>query len=90
MVAPVIPAHLQGQSPSTIAAMMRQQAEVPAPRPEEQAIIDAQAQKPPPPSPVVVIAQTPAATAALADRQAAVAAQISGKPEKGRTSPRKF
>jgi hypothetical protein len=37
-----------------------------------------------------VIAQTPAAAAAIADRQAAITQSMSGKPEKGRTSPRKF
>lgn len=40
--------------------------------------------------PVAIVAQTPAAAAALADRQNAIAAAMSGKPEKGQTSPRKF
>ncbi len=37
-----------------------------------------------------VIAQTPAAAAALAARQEAIRIAVSGKEEKGRTSPRKF
>lgn len=40
--------------------------------------------------PVEVVAQTPQTAAAIASRQAAIATAISGKPEKGRTSPRKF
>lgn len=40
--------------------------------------------------PVEAIAQTPAAAAALASRQQAIAQAMSGKPEKGQTSPRKF
>lgn len=47
------------------------------------------------PTKVEQIAQTPATQAALADRQAAIlqatsGGPFSGKPEKGRTSPRKF
>ena len=90
--APAVPAHLQGQSASTIAAMMRQEANgtpvaplVPMPEP----IVDP-ATPPMAAVPVTIIAQTPATAAALADRQNAIAQQISGKPEKGRTSPRKF
>ncbi len=37
-----------------------------------------------------VIAHTPAASAALASRQQAIQAAMSGTVEKGRTSPRKF
>ncbi len=40
--------------------------------------------------PVAVVAQTPAAQAALAAREDAIQQGMSGKPEKGRTSPRKF
>ena len=36
------------------------------------------------------IAQTPAAAAALAARNEAIRIAVSGKEEKGRTSPRKF
>lgn len=39
---------------------------------------------------VPAVAQTPAAAAALTARQEAVSISLSGKPEKGRTSPRKF
>jgi len=42
------------------------------------------------PQPVAVIAQTPAAMAALQARNTAIAIAHSGKEEKGRTSPRKF
>ena len=42
------------------------------------------------PVPVAVIAQTPATTKALQDRQESIALAMSGKIEKGRTSPRKF
>lgn len=42
------------------------------------------------PSPVAVVAQTPATAKALADRQESIALAMSGKVEKGRTSPRKF
>lgn len=83
----VIPAHLVGQSPSTIAAMMKHEAQgapplVPIPAAEA-------------PAPVTAIAQTPAAQAALMERQQMIAAAtlggpFTGKPERGRNSPRKF
>ncbi len=41
-------------------------------------------------TPVVQVAQTPMAMQAMNNRSAAISAAISGKPEKGRTSPRKF
>ena len=41
-------------------------------------------------TPAEVVAHTAAAAIAMQDRQAAISAQVSGKPEKGRTSPRKF
>ncbi len=77
----VVPPHLIGQAPSTIAAMMRHGDAPPVPPPPSQDN---------PPAAPVMIAQTPAAQQALAERQAAIAGAISGKPEKGRTSPRKF
>lgn len=87
-----IPPHLVGQAPSTIAAMMRNGF-----TPEGQpAVVTNTVEfrgvqvQPPEPQPVAVIAQTPAAAAAIADRQNAISQAISGKPEKGRTSPRKF
>lgn len=40
--------------------------------------------------PVEAIAQTPATAAALASREQAIQQAMSGKVEKGRTSPRKF
>jgi CTP:molybdopterin cytidylyltransferase MocA len=75
-----IPPHLVGQSPSTIAAMMRHEAGGVAPPIAVAPLVDT------PP----VVAQTPAAAAALAARQSVIDSAISGKPEKGRTSPRKF
>lgn len=41
-------------------------------------------------APVAIVAQTPAAQAALNARQESINLAVSGKPEKGRTSPRKF
>jgi hypothetical protein len=62
-----IPAHLAGQSPSTIANLMKDPVEAPQ-----------------------VAINSPAAHAALVQRQEAIAQAMSGKVEKGRTSPRKF
>lgn len=72
-----IPPHLAGQAPSTIAKMMQ--------HPDLAASLAI-----PDPPPVAVIAQTPAAMAALNSRAEAIAAAQTGKIEKGRTSPRKF
>ena len=44
----------------------------------------------PAPVPKALVAQTPAAQAALQARDQAIATAISGKEEKGRISPRKF
>lgn len=52
---------------------------------QDQAIQANFAQMPPQPAP-----QSPAVAQAMAHRQALVAQAISGKEEKGRTSPRKF
>lgn len=74
--APVtLPSHLANQAPSTIAALAR--------HPDLMAALEA-------PTPVATIAQTPAAQAAIAHRQEMINQAVSGKPEKGRTSPRKF
>lgn len=43
-----------------------------------------------PPAPVSIIAQTPIAQAAMASRQQAINSAITGKNEKGQTSPRKW
>ncbi len=83
-----VPPHLVGQSASTIAAMMRHEQNVPAP-PLDAPTINMVSQQPSV-APVQQIAHTPAAQAAMADRQAALAGAISGKPAPGRTSPRKF
>ncbi len=89
-----VPAHMVGQSPSTIAALIRQEQTGPVmgPTAESVAVTAANiaAVAPQPPQPVAVIAQTPAAAAALADRNAAIIQGVSGKPEKGRTSPKKW
>lgn len=93
MAAPTaIPSHLVGQSPSTIAAMMRQEAggAVMQPIPSNPVSEPSNPPAPQNPAPVTIIAQTPMAAAAMADRQAAIIQAVSGKPEKGRTSPRKF
>lgn len=80
-----VPAHLANQAPSTIAAMMKhpdlvaQMSPTIGIAPQEPSV-----------APVQVIAQTPAAQAALNARQEAINGALSGKPEKGRTSPRKF
>lgn len=76
-----VPPGMEGQSPSTIAAMMRHGDVAPIQSAE--------------PAPVAVVAQTPAAMAAMAARNQALqaatgAGAFTGKPEKGRTSPRKF
>lgn len=84
-----IPPHLVGQAPSTIAAMMRN-GFVPEPPSGMAQAVQMSMPAPPEPQPVAVVAQTPAAAAAMNDRQNAIAQAISGKPEKGRTSPRKF
>lgn len=89
-----LPPHLVGQSPSTIAAMTRNGFVPESPRTEGVITNTVEFRgiqiQPPEPQSVTVIAQTPAAMAALNDRQAAISQAISGKPEKGRTSPRKF
>lgn len=41
-------------------------------------------------APVAIVAQTPATAAALNSRQEAIGISLSGIPEKGRKSPRKF
>lgn len=78
-----LPPHLANQAPSTIAAMLRNGLANEAPT------IGIVAQQPSV-EPVQVIAQTPAAAAAMNARQEAINSAMSGKPEKGRTSPRKF
>lgn len=70
-----LPPELQGQSPSTVAKLLG--ADLPFKAPSA------------PPQPAVV-AQTLAAAQAMASRQETIANAMSGKPEKGRTSPRKF
>lgn len=66
-----IPAHLAGQSASTIANLMKEPASVE-------------------PTVPFVVAATAATAQALEQRQRAIQIAQSGKPEAGRTSPRKF
>ena len=92
---PPLPKQLAIQSPSTLTAMMRHAEQgVPNAQPPILACADQQpmisAVPPPPPQPVAVVAQTAATQAAMAAREAAIAGQISGKPDKGQTRPRKF
>jgi hypothetical protein len=75
-----VPAHLQGQAPSTIAAMMKHEA--------QGAVIDPPTS--PSTEPVAIVAQTPAAQAAIAQRNQVIAQAVSGTHEKGQKSPRKW
>lgn len=77
-----IPPHLAGQSPSTIANLMKEPGQPAPPIPAS-----AQVETQPMPG---VIAATPATAVALESRNAAIRAGMIGKPEQGRTSPRKF
>ncbi len=78
-----LPPHLANQSPSTIAKLMQ--------HPDLVAqMSQAHVQPVVEPQQPAVIAQTPAAQAAINARQESINLAISGKAEKGRTSPRKF
>lgn len=70
------------QAPSTLAALAR--------HPDLVAQMQHSTKPEPPPVPVEAIAQNQATAEAMSSRQRAVSAAISGAPEKGRTSPRKF
>lgn len=78
-------ANPRAQSPSTMALLAKHPdlvgggGEIPAP-----------ACVPDPVVPVAVIAQTPAAAQAMALRNQSIQQAMSGRPEQGRTSPRKF
>ena len=82
-----------GQSPSTIAAMQRHAAQLPQEASVELSPISQtnvhQVVADPPAQQGVVVASL-AAAQAIQSRDTAVAAALSGRPEKGRTSPRKF
>jgi len=90
-VPPPLPQMLGGvpQAASTLAAMARH-AQVSVVTP------DGQVTPPPPiasaaiPQPVAIVAQTPAAVAAMNHRQESLGLAMSGKPAKGETRPRKF
>ncbi len=92
-----LPPHIASQSPSMQAIMLRNPDLVPGPG--GAGMIEKFSGDPPPPTyivpapepaPVAVIAQTPAAVNAMNERAATIRQGMSGKPEKGRTSPRKF
>lgn len=74
-----LPPHIAGQSPSTIAKFLEHQAQGLPPVTSIEPIISH-----------AVVAATPQAQAAVAKRDQAIATALSGKPEPGRTSPRKF
>lgn len=57
---------------------------------EAAVIAPALSHMPPVPTEATVIAHTPAAAKAMADRQQMIQQAISGRPEPGRTSPRKI
>lgn len=82
-----LPAHLQGQSPSTIANFIKHNPDAAdvTPQPTVEPKIDTP----------VAVATTVATAAAMNARNAAIQAAsqtgaFTGKPEPGRTSPRKF
>lgn len=77
--AAVIPAHLLGQAPSTIANFLKSEVSSADPVSPTPHADEAQ-----------VIATTPAARAALQHRREAIMNGTRDKPEVGRTSPRKF
>ncbi len=87
-----IPPHLVGQPASTIAAMMRHEQGGAAPAVPVKMELNGQDISAPPtaPTPVAHVAQTGAASAALAKRQQSINVQISGKPVEGETRPRKW
>ena len=85
-----LPPHIANQSPSMQAIMLRNPDLVPAGVPSGAAIEALAIAPPPEPAPVAIIAQTPAAVNAMNERAATIRQGMSGKPEKGRTSPRKF
>jgi hypothetical protein len=74
-----LPAHLLGQAPSTIANFMKEQSH--APVAAQAPVLSSE------PAGAII---SPLATQALASREQAIAAALSGKPEPGRKSPRKF
>lgn len=81
----ILPAHMLGQSASTIANMLKDPSTA------------SQTARPPATesAPPVAVATTQATAKAMADRQAAILASVKsdpfrGKPEAGRTSPKKF
>lgn len=73
-----LPAHLLHQAPSTIANFLKEQGQAPAPT----------APVAPIETPAAVV--SPQAAQALASREQAINAALSGKLEPGRKSPRKF
>ncbi len=93
-----LPPHIANQSPSMQAIMLRNPDLIQGPG-GTGLVKEYSGDTPPPPTyiipapepqPVAIIAQTPAAVNAMNERAATIRQGMSGKPEKGRTSPRKF
>lgn len=80
-----LPPHIAGQSPSTIAKFLEHQAQGLPPVTSIGEVVSHAV-----PSPPAVVAATPQTAAALQKREQAIQTALSGKPEPGRTSPRKF
>lgn len=78
---PITPAMLANQAPSTLAAMARH-ADLPG-------VVDPGV-GPRAPAPVAVVAQTPAAVAAMNSRSQAIAESMAGKVDKSTGRPRKW
>lgn len=87
---------IEGRQPVQTSGFMQHSQQRPpktAQSPSTQRILDEMAAEGNPaltPIEMPAIAQTPAAAAALAARQEAINIAVSGREEKGRTSPRKF
>ena len=81
-----LPPHIANQSPSTIAKFLQHEAEGLPPVTAIGEIVPGVVNDNVP----AVIAATPQTQAALLKREQAIATALSGKPEAGRSSPRKF
>jgi hypothetical protein len=84
-----LPPEIAKQAPSMQRIMLRHLEQGTAPVSTEGTPIHADATVAGP-APVAVVAQTPAAAAAMASRAQAISQAISGKREQGQTRPRKF
>lgn len=80
-----LPPHIAKQAPSTIAAMIRH-GEIPIADAGNTITVSTTAELPP----VAIVAQTPAAVAAMNSRSQAIAESMAGKVDKNTGRPRKF